>query len=130
MQGTDMNPEQVCCNELSKWLSPSLFKALSDPTRVLILIRLAESGSDQTVTEVAKTMPIDFSVVSRHLGILRDSGILEARKRGREVLYKVRISALAAGLRAIADALESCCPSDSLVGQATESPKNTAKVIS
>lgn len=50
--------------------------------------------------------PVDISVVSRHLGILRDAGILEARKRGREVYYRVRIDQLTALLRNLADALE------------------------
>ena len=50
--------------------------------------------------------PIDLSVVSRHLGVLRDAGILEAQKRGREVYYRVRVDKLTTLLRNLADALE------------------------
>jgi ArsR family transcriptional regulator, arsenate/arsenite/antimonite-responsive transcriptional repressor len=107
-----MNQEQPCCPELSRYLSPKLFKALGDSNRVLLLARLAQNASEQTVTDVAQGMSIDVSVVSRHLAILRDSGILEARKRGRQVFYRVRIAALAQALRALADALEACCPSE------------------
>ena len=83
---------------------------MGDPNRVALIDRLADSRREQTVTELAENFPIDISVVSRHLRILRDAGILEARKAGKEVFYRVRIDALAATLRGLADALESCCP--------------------
>ena len=63
-----------------------------------------------TVSEAAECCPVNISVVSRHLAMLRDAGILHAQKRGREVYYSVRYPELAATLRAIADAIEACCP--------------------
>ncbi len=99
-----------CCLGLADWLSPGVFKALADPNRVAILTRLAESGEKQTVTDVACCCPVDISVVSRHLAVLRGAGILEAQKRGREVLYSVRIDKLTTLLRNLADALDACCP--------------------
>jgi ArsR family transcriptional regulator, arsenate/arsenite/antimonite-responsive transcriptional repressor len=103
---------QACCGPLATWLSPRLFKALSDPTRVALLARLGEGRREQTVTELAKGFPVDFSVVARHLAILRDAGILAAKKRGKEVLYHVRVGTLSAALRSLADALDACCPDD------------------
>ncbi len=105
-----MKQEDQCCGELAQWLSPRLFKALSDPNRVALLARLGESRRDQSVSELARGFQIDMSVVSRHLGILRDAGILEAERRGKEVYYRVRIGAMVASLRGLADALEACCP--------------------
>ncbi len=99
-----------CCCDLSPWLSPPLFKALGDPTRGAILVRLAESGRALTVTEAASCCPVDLSVVSRHLRVLRDAGIVEAERRGREILHRVRYSELVGLLRGLADALETCCP--------------------
>lgn len=104
-----MNQQEQCCGGLSDWLSPRLFKAMADPNRIALLARLAESGQEQTVTEIAGYCPTHVSVVSRHLAILRDAGILESQKRGKAVYYRVRISALTAALRGLADALESCC---------------------
>jgi ArsR family transcriptional regulator len=49
-------------------------------------------------------------VVSRHLALLARSGVLEATKQGRAVFYRVRYDALCRSLRALADALEDCCP--------------------
>ncbi len=49
-------------------------------------------------------------MVSRHLAMLRDAGILSAEKRGKEVYYTVRCEEVVGLLRRIADALEACCP--------------------
>ncbi len=105
-----MNNNQQCCAGLSQWLSPDLFKALSDPNRVAILARLAEMAKEQTVTEVASCCPINLSVVSRHLRTLRDAGVVECDRRGKEVYYRARTRDLAKLLRNLADALEACCP--------------------
>ena len=66
----------------------------------------------EAVSEVARCCPINISVVSRHLSTLRDAGILTSEKRGKEVRYSVVVSALVERLRAIADALEGCCPAE------------------
>ncbi len=41
--------------------------------------------------------------------MLRDAGILSAEKRGKEVYYSVCYGEVVTKLRAIADAIESCC---------------------
>ncbi len=105
-----MTANQQCCDGLSQWLLPDLFKALSDPNRVAILARLAEMSGEQTVTEVASCCPINLSVVSRHLRTLRDAGIVECEKRGKEVFYRARVGNLSKLLRNLADALDACCP--------------------
>ena len=58
-------------------------------------------------------MPIDISVVSRHLATLRDAGILEARKLGKHVHYTVCYQRIVQQLRDIANAIEACCPPES-----------------
>ena len=100
-----------CCGDLEALFEPRFFKALCDPCRIGILSRLARAGGPQTVSEVASCCPTDVSVVSRHLATLRDAGIVEAEKRGKEVYYRVRYPELAATLRAMADAIEGCRPS-------------------
>jgi ArsR family transcriptional regulator len=100
----------TCCTNLTDFLAPDLFKALSDPNRVILLSRLAQSGAEQTVSQVATCCSVDLSVVSRHLKTLKDAGIVACEKRGKEVFYRVRIDELVGLLRGLADALESCCP--------------------
>jgi hypothetical protein len=47
-------------------------------------------------------------VVSRHLALLRDAGVVEAERSGRSVNYRVRYEAVAELLRGLADAVERC----------------------
>lgn len=109
-----------CCSRLGRLLSARFFKALSDPSRIAILVRLAGLGGSSTVSEVAACCPTDMSVVSRHLAVLRDAGILDSEKRGKEVCYSVRLPELVAVFRAMADGLEAC-------GKGKRAPKRRAR---
>ena len=104
-----MCKNESCCVDLKRVLSPGLFKALCDPTRVSILARIAETCGEMSVSQVAEGYSIDISVVSRHLATLRDAGILKSMKRGKEVFYSVRVESLVKSLRQAADAIEACC---------------------
>jgi ArsR family transcriptional regulator len=94
---------------LDKALDAGLFKALSDPTRLRLLASLAKCGRMCSVSEVAECCSVDFSVVSRHLAMLADAGILDSHKQGRTVLYQVRYGHLGKTFRALARAFNDCC---------------------
>ena len=96
--------------EIATLLEARFFKALCDPTRLAILADLVDRCGSCTVTEAATCCPTDVSVVSRHLALLRDAGIVQAEKRGKEVHYTVRFAEFVTTLRALADAFEACCP--------------------
>lgn len=98
----------ICLESLAQILRPDLFKALSDPTRIAIVASLATRNEAATVSEVSQCCGIDFSGVSRHLKLLRDVNIVNAEKRGREVLYSLNEAHLTTSLRAMADAIEMC----------------------
>ncbi len=106
------------CAEAQAWQTTDLHALLDhviahqkiDPNRIAILVRLAECCRPCSVSEIAACCPVNISVVSRHLTTLRDAGVLEAEKRGRHVYYSVATLRLVQSLRAIADALEACCP--------------------
>jgi len=87
-----------------------LFRALADPSRGAILASLADARRPLRVSEIGTCCPQDLSVVSRHLAVLRDAGIVESERRGREVLYRMKTEGLVRYLRELADAFESCCP--------------------
>jgi DNA-binding transcriptional ArsR family regulator len=91
-------------------MSPKLFKALSDPKRLSLLVRLAEQGEACNVGQIAQGSGVDLSVVSRHLALLRDAGVIRCEKRGKEVWCVVETAAIVKILRDLADALEACCP--------------------
>lgn len=95
---------------LDELLDPAVFKALGDPTRVRLLACMAKCGRGCSVTEVAACCSVDFSVVSRHLGLLERAGVVRSTREGRTVRYIVCYPALAARLRALADELDACGP--------------------
>ena len=114
----------ACCSGLQSLLSPKVFKALSDPKRLSLLVRLAEERGPCTVGLVAEGSGVDLSVVSRHLAVLREAGIIECVKRGKEVWCVVQTAAVVKLLRDLADALEACCPE----GRRLEKPDDAAAV--
>ena len=88
----------------------SLFKALGDPNRLAIFSHLcscAAAGTSQSkVNEIKTCCEVDLSVVSRHLAILRDAGVLLAEKKGKEVYYSLNAHEIASQLRSLADHIE------------------------
>jgi len=98
-----------CCAGLSELLSPQIFKALSDPKRLELLVRVAEGAGPCTVSQVGEGSGVDISVVSRHLAVLRQAGIIKCEKQGKEVLCTLQTDIVVKFLRQLADALESCC---------------------
>ena len=86
-----------------------LFRALGEPNRVRLLSELAASGEARTMGEVAECCSVDLSVVSRHLGILREAGVVNSRKEGRRVFFELDRKHLVAALRGMADCLEAGC---------------------
>ncbi len=105
---TQLTPLQAasCCSPVDDLLDPEWFKALCDPTRVLLLSCLLKCARPCAVGEIAECCAVDVSVVSRHLGVLQRAGILESTKQGRAVFYTARTADLCATLRSLADAIE------------------------
>ena len=67
-------------------------KALSDPTRLRILQRLAEGPA--TVTELIEHVDLSQPLVSWHLHRLKAAGVVETRRAGREVICTLSRDAL------------------------------------
>jgi DNA-binding transcriptional ArsR family regulator len=82
--------------------APEVFAALADPTRWRVLTLLAERG-DGTATTLAGELPVSRPAVIKHLAVLDRAGLVEARRRGREVRYTVRPERLDAAARDLAD---------------------------
>ena len=68
--------------------------------------------------------PVDLSVVSRHLAVLREAGVFRAAKQGREDRHTVSPD-LAASLRSLADALDAFCPPAAAATPSPDAPKGT-----
>ncbi|NUQ68839.1 MAG: winged helix-turn-helix transcriptional regulator [Phycisphaerales bacterium] len=100
----------ACCGPLDERLDPLLFRALADPTRVILVACIAKCGRACSVGEVAECCEVDLSVVSRHLALLARAGVLEATKHGRAMRYRVCYAHLVRSFRSLAAALDECRP--------------------
>jgi ArsR family transcriptional regulator len=119
--GEDGSPAAGTLDDL---LDTDLFKALGDPNRAALVAHLGASGPS-TVSEAARCCPVDLSVASRHLAILREAGVVRAERKGREVHYSVPHRALANTLRSLAEALEACCaPGDDCFDPGEDAPES------
>lgn len=64
-----------------------VFKALADPTRREIL-RLLRRGP-RTSGDIAARFTSSWATISRHLGVLRDAGLILAERDGQHVRYEL-----------------------------------------
>jgi ArsR family transcriptional regulator len=62
-----------------------LFGLLSDPSRLSILLALRKSPSN--VTALCRRLKLSQPTVSHHLAVLRMGGLVQGRRRGKEVIY-------------------------------------------
>lgn len=75
-----------------------LFRVLADPTRRRILDLLVERGP-LTVGQLAAEFPaLVASGISKHLMVMRASGLVSATRQGRQQLYRIEADALSDAL--------------------------------
>jgi DNA-binding transcriptional ArsR family regulator len=65
-----------------------VFGALGDPTRRYLIQRLA-STPHATATTLSGELPVSRQAVVKHLGVLRDAGLVHNRRAGREARYEL-----------------------------------------
>ncbi len=66
-----------------------IIKAMGHPTRLFIVDTL--SRGEANVQELTKAIGADMSTVSRHLGLLKEVGIIRSERRGSQVYYRLQI---------------------------------------
>ena len=70
-------------------LSPTdVFKSLADDTRLRIALLLASAG-ELCVCELTESLQASQPKISRHLSLLRTSGVLLDRRQGQWVYYRL-----------------------------------------
>lgn len=69
-------------------LAETLFQALSDSTRLRILV-LIQSFGELCVCELAQATDIQQPKISRHLASLRESQIVKDRRQGVWIFYSI-----------------------------------------
>jgi DNA-binding transcriptional ArsR family regulator len=73
------------------------FNAVAEPRRRVILAYLA--AHERPVGEIARALRLAQPSVSKHLRVLHDVGLVEARRDGRQIFYRTN----AEGLRPLHD---------------------------
>ena len=71
-----------------------LFRTLADPTRRAIFERLCSDG-EQTVGALTARAKVSQPAVSKHLGVLKQAGLVRDRHEGRQTHYSAQAGALA-----------------------------------
>lgn len=66
----------------------AFFKVLADPTRLRLAVLLSIQG-ETCVCGLAEAMETPQYTISRHLGIMRSAGLVEARRQGTWMHYKL-----------------------------------------
>jgi len=67
----------------------NVLKALGHPTRLLMAERLADG--EKCVCELAEFIDADFSTISKHLSVLKQAGVVDDEKRGKQVYYRLKV---------------------------------------
>ncbi|MFN8256984.1 MAG: metalloregulator ArsR/SmtB family transcription factor [Bacteroidales bacterium] len=96
MKLSDLTPEQL-------ETAANMLKAMAHPMRIAIL-RFLEGNNSLTVTEIYEKLGIEQSTTSHHLGILKDKGVLQAKRVGKNTYYSLRNN----NLSSIIDCLSKC----------------------
>lgn len=73
-------------------LTADFFKTLAHPARIKIL-HFLENG-EQCVCDLLEKIDIEQSNLSQHLGVMKKQGIIDSRKDGQKVIYRIVYSSV------------------------------------
>jgi len=68
-------------------LKAEICKTFADPKRLAIINELR--GGEKLVRDLAQTLQVPHAVASRHLALLRNRGVVKARREGTNVYYSL-----------------------------------------
>lgn len=83
------------------WLSIArIFTALGDPQRQRILLSF-EPGERLNVGQIVEGSELSRSAISHHLKVLKEAGVLDSRKEGKEVYFWINKSRVLDALQTV-----------------------------
>ncbi|MEL7485983.1 MAG: metalloregulator ArsR/SmtB family transcription factor [Pseudomonadota bacterium] len=77
-----------------------VLKAVSDPTRRRVLELLRDGP--QSAGDLARHFPFSKPTMSAHFAVLKEAGLVDAQKVGKQVIYRLRLSVLEDALLGLA----------------------------
>lgn len=97
-----------------------IFKALADETRVKIMLML--NTRPRPVSEIVDLFNLAQPTISRHLTLLKQSGLVTSRRKGQQVIYSLNEEALRDKGLGFFESFE-CCKSGSNSSSSTRKSK-------
>ena len=82
-----------------------VLKALAHPTRLWMAEQLG--NGERCVCEFVDVIEVDFSTISKHLSILKQAGIVEDEKRGKQVFYRLKVPCVLSFMSCVEAVIES-----------------------
>jgi DNA-binding transcriptional ArsR family regulator len=107
METSNTQLQTEIIDELVEVFDSKLFKTLSEPVRVEIFKYIMLNGRADIGT-IAEHMPQDRSVISRHLNLMQEVGILTCEKESRHMFYEINGNAFLDKLENITKQIKKC----------------------
>lgn len=96
----------------------TLLKAMANEDRLLLLCQLAES--ERNVGELQLKTGIVQPTLSQQLGVLRDEGLVETRREGKFVFYRLASAEVLAVMQALYSSVCGSVQADAAASHGTE----------
>lgn len=79
----------------------AILKAVAHPLRLKVVVHLLEHG-EMSVNDLCRVLEAEQSLVSHHLINMRTKGVLDCRREGVNIFYRLKIEQLGSLLDCIA----------------------------
>ncbi len=92
-------------------ISPDLLgflKSLASESRLNIILLFLD-GEERTVNQIAESIGLGQPATSEHLSVLKQAGVLLARKDGKEMYYTPDRAKVLTMMKMLDNLLRSCC---------------------
>ncbi len=94
-------------NQLVDVMDSKFFKSIGEPVRVQIIKYLLLNGRTDIGT-IAQDLPQDRSVISRHLNMMQEVGILKSERESRHMYYSLDADQFLSRFTTITDLVKEC----------------------
>ena len=95
----------------ASFLSPDLLnflKSLASESRLNIVLLFLD-GQERTVGQIAEAIKLGQSATSEHLAVMKQAGVVVARKDGKEMYYRPDRAKILKTLETLNQLLRRCC---------------------
>jgi ArsR family transcriptional regulator len=96
-----MQSQATISSETERQRSAAIGRALSDPKRLCVLETLA--AGERSVSDLSRDVGCNVPNMSQHLSVLRHAGLVQARREGSTIYYRLADPRVLAAYRLIQD---------------------------